>query len=438
MNLSNKAIDRIGGELAKGNKSDQELLEQLQLFRVSHKLALSKVFNAVCEKSTKIRKAAIVTYRIKRIDSIIKKLERLPNRKLSKMGDIGGCRCIVKNDSQVYKLRDEIGELFPIRKENDYIKNPTSKGYKSLHLYLDVPSENKQIELQIRNQVDHNWATLVEISDVIFDAGLKEYSKDQRLLQFHLLLSKNSLDFDEMRELASIIDEYDYIEKLSDVFYRNNNEVRKQWMKIENNPSRKFFLIESAKNKIPIIQSYETFESSEEAYFKSYLKNDNSNILLTHLPTPNYEQISTAYSNYILTFHSFIEKLFVILKSLIKKALVNEEVFRSISYFNLYFKANSKHYENLISEVQERIIYHKNSNGNKNNKLSSREKAWDKKIMKDFAQLSLEMSNFKKIVRSNIPNSFFKRHLLLKSFNYLARKYYKKVQTTYRNINSDI
>ncbi len=437
MKLSNKAIDRIGGELATGNKSDQELLEQLQRFRVSHKLALSKVFNAVCEKSTKIRKAAIVTYRIKRIDSIIRKLERLPNRKLSKMGDIGGCRCIVKNDSQVYKLRDEIGELFPIRKENDYIKFPTSKGYKSLHLYLDVPDENKQIELQIRNQVDHNWATLVEISDVIFDAGLKEYSKDQRLMQFHLLLSKNSLDFNEMREVAKIIADYDYIEKLSDVFSRNNNGVRKQWMKIEDNPSRKFFLIESAKNRIPSIQSYESFESSEKAYFESYLKNDDSNILLTHLPTPNYEQISTAYSNYILTFHSFIEKLFVILKSLIRKALVNEDVFSSISYLNLYFKASSKHFENLINEVGERINYQSETESNRINKLSSREKAWDKKLRKDFSQLSLEMNNFRKTVESNIPNSVFKRYLLLSSFNYLSRNYSKKVTSLFNKIISN-
>jgi len=427
MSLSNKAIDRLGKKLVTNSDQDPDLLIQLQEFRVSHKEALSKVFNTVCDLSKTIRKQSIVTYRIKRIDSIIRKLERLQNRKLSKIGDIGGCRCILKNNSQVYKLRDEIGKVFNIRKENDYFKDLQDSGYKSLHLYLDVPGESKQIELQIRNQIDHNWATLVEISDVIFDAGLKEYSKDRKLFRFHYLLSKSTLNYKEMSEVANIIDEYDYIEKLSEVFSRNNNAVRKQWMKIEENPNNKFFLIASNKNDIPSITSFKTFESAERSYLETYLDKSNTNLLLTHLPNPNYEQISIAYSNYILTFHSFLSNLFSHLKSLIKKALVEENVFNSIKYFNLYYKTNYSHFKNIIEEVVHRYDYHNSNKVNK--KQTAREKAWDKKLKKNIDQITLETKNFRKIIESNIPNSFFRRVILKQSFIHISKKYSRKMDS---------
>lgn len=427
MEFSNKAIDRLGKKLVSDDNKDPDLLIQLQKFRVSHKEALSKVFNTVCDISKTIRKQSIVTYRIKRIDSIIRKLERLQDRKLSKIGDIGGCRCIVKNNSQVYKLRDEIGKVFNIRKENDYFKNLRDDGYKSLHLYLDVPGESKQIELQIRNQNDHNWATLVEISDVIFDAGLKEYSKDKKLFRFHYLLSKSTLSYIEMSEVATIIDEYDYIEKLSEIFSRNNNEVRKQWMKIEENPNNKFFLIASNKNDIPTIRSFNTFESAEHSYLETYLDKSNTNLLLTHLPHPNYEQISIAYSNYILTFHSFLSNLFTLLKNLIKKALVEENVFNSIKYFNLYYKTNYSHFKNIIDEVVHRYDYLNLNSLNK--KQSAREKAWDKKLKKNIDQITLETKNFRKIIESNVPNSFFRRIILKQSFIHISKKYSKKMDS---------
>lgn len=426
MSVSNKAIDRLGKNLVFEANKNPELLIELQEFRVSHKEALSKVFNTVCDISKKIRKQSIVTYRIKRIDSIIRKLERLPDRKLSKMGDIGGCRCILKNNSQVYKLRDEISKVFNIRKENDYIKNSQKSGYKSLHLYLDVPGETKQIELQIRNQNDHNWATLVEISDVIFDAGLKEYSKDKNLFRFHYLLSKSSLSYEEMSDVSKIIDKYDYIEKLSEIFSRNDNAVRKQWMKIEENPHNKFFLIASNKTDIPSIKSYNTFENAERAYFESYLDKLDSNLLLTHLPNPNYDQISIAYSNYILTFHSFIDNLFTLLKSLIKKALTEENVFNSIKYFRIYYKTNYSHFRNILEEIAHRFDYHNQNKLIK--KQSAREKAWDKKLNKNISQITFETKNFRDIIESNVPNSFVRRIILKQSFIYISKKYSKKME----------
>ena len=81
--------------------------------------------------------------------------------------------------------------------------------------------------------------------------------------------------------------------------------------------SHKFFLIETKKDEIPIINSFNGFNKAEEEYFKRYLSNHNSNIVLTHLTKPSYKNISSAYSNYILTVHSVLDDITIILRELI-------------------------------------------------------------------------------------------------------------------------
>ena len=113
---------------------DNDLLDDLQFYRTSFKDSLSRVFNILCENS-KFRRDAIVTYRIKRIDSIIRKLDRIPTMKLDRMWDIAGCRCILPTNKQVEKLHQILKKEFTIKKVNDYRKIPQTGGYKSLHLY---------------------------------------------------------------------------------------------------------------------------------------------------------------------------------------------------------------------------------------------------------------------------------------------------------------
>lgn len=432
MKVSNKQIDKLGKELRViQNQKNEDLLERLQEYRISHKDALSQVFQVVCEKSTKIRSESITTYRIKRIDSIIRKLDRLKTRQLSKMGDIGGCRCILKNDAQVYKLRRELVKVFSLRKENDYIKTPQKSGYRSLHLYLEVKNESRVIEVQIRNQEDHNWATLVEISDVLFDAGLKEYSRDKRLMRLHFLLSKRqSRSIQEMREIVKILSKYNYVNSLNAIFARNNYHVRKQWMEISNNPSHKFFLIESDRNSIPQIQSYETFENSEKAYFEKYLLNSNSNLLLTHLPTPNYNKISVAYSNFILTTHNFLDECNFILRRLIKKSLHAEEVYNSLKFLNLYYQVSFNNITNYINEYYQSIDY--KSSKSKKNRRNKKEKAWDKTLNRRFAILQSEIQRFRKDMDSIVMNSFYKRIIFNIGVTILDNKYDQKLKSVLR------
>ena len=41
-------------------------------------------------------------------------------------------------------------------------------GYRSIHIYVKDHQTQKPIEIQIRNKEQHNWATLVEIVDLLY------------------------------------------------------------------------------------------------------------------------------------------------------------------------------------------------------------------------------------------------------------------------------
>lgn len=204
MKFTQGDIKRLGNSVRKQKgKVNYNTLEKLQEYRLSHKKSLAEVFNILCSKSKTVRNNSIVTCRIKRFESIITKLDRFPKMQFSRMWDIAGCRCILKTKNDVYKLRKILFSSLNVRKEYDYIKEPRDSGYRAIHLYIDSKF-GKVVEIQLRTQMNHNWATLVEITDLLFDSELKEYGKNPDLYRFHQLLS-NSFDLD-LRDKFEIFD----------------------------------------------------------------------------------------------------------------------------------------------------------------------------------------------------------------------------------------
>ncbi len=432
--MTNGDINRLGNRIrAEYDTLNDDTLLELQNFRTSHKDTLAKVFNILCNLNRKMGKQNIVTYRIKRFESIIGKLYRYPKMEFSRMWDIGGCRCIVSNNEEVYRLKDLIqkSEYLTIRKEYDYIKKPQEEGYKSLHLFISLKDDKTVIELQIRNKEDHNWATLVEITDLLFDAKLKEYGKNKELLRFHYLLSKRfDLSTEEKKEVAKIIKKYKYFEKLSNVFSRNYIQIRKQWLNIESKHNHNYFLIETKKDEVPKITSYRKFDEAEENYFNIYKNNQTANVVLTHLPKPNYEQISIAYSNYILTFHSFLEDSYEIFERLIEKTLVDKKYFEFVKYFNLYNEIVYNHVKNLMSEVSEVYrISKKNSKNYNNYKPNQKEKDWVQDINNQVKKRQDKQKRIQVSMRQNIPkNGTLGNYIFTIITKRIAKKYNTKIK----------
>lgn len=211
-------------------------LEMLQTLRLSYKESLAIVFNSLYKVAHKINEDSICTYRIKRIESIISKLLRFKDMEVQRASDIAGCRCIMPTVDDVIRLVNLIKKQeeklpFMIKGENDYISNPKENGYRSVHLNVQLKEGfRKVIEVQIRSLEQHNWATLVEISDVLFSSQLKEYNDkiNPELYIFHQILAKkdNHMTLDDKRLLSEISGKYRYLEKIGNVFNQNSIELR--------------------------------------------------------------------------------------------------------------------------------------------------------------------------------------------------------------------
>ena len=432
--VSNTRINKIGENIAAHNgEITTEELEQLQEFRTSFSKPLVNVFNITRELADKVNQSSILAFRLKRIDTIINKLSREKEMDLSRMGDIGGIRCIFYNEAEVYKAKALIENTFESGgKTRDYIKEiHRDIGYKSVHMYVKDPISQKRIEIQLRTRNHHNWATLIEITDLLYDLRLKElgFESHEKFGKFHSLMSSDKeLSKIEAELVYEVLDKYDFISVLSKTFRKNNAEVKKRWSSEEKNNS--FFLIEASKKNIPVLKSFKTFEEAEHAYFEKYKENSSAEIVLTSIKKPNFKQISVAYANYILSYHTFMSDIRPILQVLALEALEDKK----LDKFEKIFKTYEHLLANLILEViaeSADLFFNKLERGkviigrtNKMNKLQ--EKEVQKKINLKVLEIQRSHEEFVHELELYIPRLFYQK--------WRVEKFLKKHNERIRNI----
>lgn len=427
MTISKSSIDRLGENLREiYNNPPDNLLSELQEYRTSHKTTISATFNELCDLSKRMHSDTIHTYRIKRIESIISKLKRYPEMRFSRMWDIAGCRSILRNTKEVYDFKKiiENSKNLKIIKVKDYIQSPQSDGYKSLHLFIKHVNCENIVELQIRSKQNHNWATLVEITDVLLNKKIKELNNDEKLVRFHYLLSKTeNTTIQEKFEIAQIIKDYNYFGELSKVFSRNYLKVRINWFMLNQSPNSNYFLIETPKDGIPKIKSYKTFIEAENEYFTTYRYSNNLNVVLTHLRTPNYNQISIAYSNYILTFHSFLYESLDLLESLLLECLKNEKYIKFLTYYDLYNSIILNHIKNIINELEEIKRYSEDSIKTKLDKRKIKE--WFDDLRKQVIRYNSSARSLQRKVKDSMPKKSLKKfifNIIIRTVGFIYRK----------------
>ncbi len=119
--------------------------------------------------------------------------------RLTQMQDIAGCRAIFLRLSSVYKLAliykaADFDHKF--RNEKDYISQPKPDGYRSVHLVYEYAGTDNtveytglRVEVQIRTQMQHSWATAVEAVGIFTCQALKSNQGDEDWLRFFALMS---------------------------------------------------------------------------------------------------------------------------------------------------------------------------------------------------------------------------------------------------------
>ncbi|MEK6199862.1 MAG: bifunctional (p)ppGpp synthetase/guanosine-3',5'-bis(diphosphate) 3'-pyrophosphohydrolase [Psychrobacter sp.] len=162
---------------------------------------------------------AEVSGRVKHIYSIYRKM-KLKGLSFDQLYDIRALRVLVTTPSDCYHVLGLVHGLWRYIPEqfDDYITNPKSNGYRSLH--TAVIAENKSLEVQIRTQEMHFEAELGMCAHVNYKEGLKNKKDNylnQRISSLRQLLSINNQPRsplstgDELEEI-----EYDDEEQLVD------------------------------------------------------------------------------------------------------------------------------------------------------------------------------------------------------------------------------
>lgn len=136
---------------------------------------------------------AIVAQRLKRAPSIIIKLQRFPGMQLARMQDIGGLRAVLGSVRKVRDLERDYRETtfeHVLTNSKNYIDDPKDDGYRGVHLiyrYMNkrAPEYNGlSLELQLRTQRQHAWATAVETMGTFLGQALKAGQGDQEWRDF--------------------------------------------------------------------------------------------------------------------------------------------------------------------------------------------------------------------------------------------------------------
>lgn len=212
---SKTQINKAGKILCESDPTTWEYIEAQELanrWRSCHAYPINTFQSTLRTKLRHFSGSPIVAQRLKRMPTMIDKLKRHPNMKLTTMQDIAGVRGIVDTIDDVNKIvglyvdnknfRHELVERY------DYINNPRdADGYRSVHLVYKYSNSfypdfnGLRIEMQLRTKLQHIWATAVETMGTFIGQALKTRQGDAKWLDFFALVSAG---FSHMEHTPSI------------------------------------------------------------------------------------------------------------------------------------------------------------------------------------------------------------------------------------------
>lgn len=177
-----------------------EQAEQIQGLLLYYSYAIKEVrtkleiLNEELAFKTKRNPIESIESRVKKPASIIEKLRRrhFPvsvESVFENLHDVAGVRVICSFIDDIY----DVAEMFlsqddiTLIEKKDYIQNPKSNGYRSLHLIIEVPvflsdrTLNMKVEVQIRTMAMDFWASLEHKIYYKFEGNAPDYiSRDLR------------------------------------------------------------------------------------------------------------------------------------------------------------------------------------------------------------------------------------------------------------------
>lgn len=197
---SKSQVDAAGRTLVDGAASyeaRQQAIAIINNWRSAHSFPLNTFTVGLRRRAAALDENALVAQRIKRLSSIRSKLVLLKGLRLSQVQDFGGCRAVLASAGDVATIASQYrkGDLkHKLVRSDDYMTSPKQSGYRGIHLIYRYYSDKKatyndlQIEIQLRSQIQHAWATAVETVGTFTRQALKSSQGAKDWLRFFALM----------------------------------------------------------------------------------------------------------------------------------------------------------------------------------------------------------------------------------------------------------
>ena len=199
---SKGAVNRAGDAVRADTLTSHQAII-LESWRMAHRQVIH-TFEALLRARAKRKKGIEVAQRLKRRYTIMDKLTRYPGMQLARMDDVAGCRLIFPDIEGLHKFRDEVHRarfnhiLKSEKAKYDYIEHPTPRGYRGIHDIYEYRARKGRstacngllIEIQYRTQVQHSWATAVEVVTQMTEHEPKFNRGDPRYIRLFCLASE--------------------------------------------------------------------------------------------------------------------------------------------------------------------------------------------------------------------------------------------------------
>lgn len=236
MKYSRKQIDKAGDILV--SSKDRTKVEcatnRINDWRSHHLFVLDILKSAITDILSRYGIVPLFSSnRLKRMTSIIYKLDLNPEMHLGGMHDIGGLRFVLTDMDILNRtfdiLKMNIPDNFSIHKIYNYIEAPKESGYRSIHLVYKYQSDDNiynglKVELQIRTKLQHNWATAVETGGLATKTSLKSSQGDSKWLLFFKVVSS----LFAIKEKMPILKEFEKysMERLMTFCYKHDEQYK--------------------------------------------------------------------------------------------------------------------------------------------------------------------------------------------------------------------
>lgn len=145
----------------KGECAISLILTKLDIINIEFSMLLGR--NVIQLKTGRMKSYESTSKKLKK-----KGLEKTFSNALDKINDLIGVRAICSYVDDIYRIVEILTEQKDVKiiKIKDYIKNPKSSGYRSLHIILEIPigfqggTQWMKAELQLRTASMDYWANL--------------------------------------------------------------------------------------------------------------------------------------------------------------------------------------------------------------------------------------------------------------------------------------